>query len=246
MTVSSSTSRSRSPMPASAAARRAARHHLERLHHLARVAGAVGDLSDSRRLADVRSGANTDRRRWPHVRRPRCGRIRRRRRAPRVGARRFDDASRADRLLRPSVLTLVEARRGGAGALRPSRVEARVTSRFTRSRRPPCTSAMSSQRQAELEQDLLGVLAELGGRAQRRRRLVELHRVGDQGEAAAVVAARSAQIAVGERLRIVVQLERRSASAPRRPRRRPAPRATRRACAGRRSRRAPATHSARF
>ena len=71
-------------------------------------------------------------------------------------------------------------------------------------------------RVAELEQDHLGVLAVLGGAAQRRRPLVELHRHGRQPVRRTAFDGDLAEVVVGEHLRIVEQLLDRLHRRPRR------------------------------
>src|SRR5579864_2427553 len=70
--------------------------------------------------------------------------------------------------------------------------------------------------EAELEQDLLGVLADLGGPAQRRRPFVELRGRADQRERRPVAGLDLLEVAVGAELRVVEQLGRALHRSPRR------------------------------
>ena len=101
-------------------------------------------------------------------------------------------------------------------------------------------------RVAELEQDLLGVLAVLGRPPQVGRPLVELHRDPGQPVAGAVVERDLAEVVVGDHLRVVEQLLDRLDRRPRRVDAAPAAPSTPRRCGRRTPRRAPRRSSAAF
>ena len=84
-----------------------------------------------------------------------------------------------------------------------------------------------------------------GAPPHRCRRLVELHRVRRQHELGAARRGDRLEVAVGDRLRVVVHLERRSAAAPTRPSACRGARTTRRRCASRKISRSTWMHSPR-